>query len=112
MELLDQVFAYQESTHDELQAGADESFNVWLVSLVQRHCNRHSDCFLPLSLEIFPPLREFMKAADIIQHDFELSVICWRKFRNQNPCKQVETGQTEVMEVVPLHAPPTTRHGE
>ncbi len=109
---MDQVLAYQESTHNELQAGADESFNVWSVSLVQRHCNRRSDCFLPLSLEIFPPLREFTKAADIIQHDFELLVICRRKFHNQNPREQVEMGQTEVMEVVPLHAPPTTRHGE
>ena len=85
MELLDQMLAYQEPAHDELRAGADESSNVWLVSLVQWYCYWCSHRFLPRSFEILPPLREFTKAANLVQHDLKLSVIRRRELRNQDP---------------------------
>ena len=109
VELLDQVFAYQESTHNKLWAGANESFTVWLVSLVQQHCYWCSHCFLPLSFEVLPPPREFTKASDLVQHHFKLSVVYQCKLCNQDPCKQIEEGQTEVIEVILLHVLPTTR---
>ena len=110
--LLNKVFAQQESAHDELWAGAYKVFDVQAVPFVHWHCNLSSHCFYPFSLQVFPPLWELMKAANVIQHDLEFLVICQRKFCNQDPCKKVDPGQTEMVEIVPLHTPPTMCYGK
>ena len=52
------------------------------------------------------------KVANVIQHDLKLLVICQRELRNQDPCKKVQLGQTEVVEVVSLHMLPTMCYGK
>ena len=100
------MLAQQEPADDEMRAGANESFDVWSVFFVQRHRNQCFHGYFPGSFEVFPPCREFAESAGVIQHDVKLSVVRRRKFGYQDPCEEVQPGQTEVMEVVLLHAPP------
>ena len=102
------MLAYQEATDDKLRAGANEAFDIWLVFQVQWHRNWLSHRFHPLSFEVSPPLRELAETTCFIQHDVKFPVVCRCKFRNQDPCEQVQARQTEMLKVVPLHATPTT----
>lgn len=101
------MLAQQESAHDELRAGANETFDVRAVLFIHRHRNLRFHCFYPFKFEIFPPLRELAEPANVIQHHLKFLVICRRELCNQDPRKEVQAGQTEVVEVVPLHAAPT-----
>jgi hypothetical protein len=89
LKLLNQVLAQEESTDNEPQAGTNKLFDVRSVFLIQRHCYWCVRCLNPFRFEVPPPLREFTKASNVVQHNFEFSVICRRQFHNQDPRKQV-----------------------
>ena len=106
------MLAQQEPAHNEMRASAHKSFDIGSIPFVQRYRNWLLHRFFPLSFEVFPPCRELAETANVIQHHIQLPVICRRELCYQDPRKEVKTGQTKVMEVILLHAPPTALKGE